>query len=91
MTKTTKYAEKLAEPYDLLQAAHLGDQTELTQRQATAFILRDIAGISRDRAAEQMSIEKSTLDTHLSAARSKIESARNLVDEVERLDGSSEG
>lgn len=57
----------------------------LTERQATAYLLRDIEGVSRSDAADKMDCSLSTLDHHLSEARNKMYQARHTLEMADRL------
>lgn len=63
----------------------LVDADLLAERQAEAFVLREVEGVGREEAAERMGIATSTLDKHLGAARSKVEAAKQTVDLLEDL------
>lgn len=58
----------------------------LTEKQALAYVLRDVYGIPRDDAAADMGVTASTLDKHLSAAREKLDEARTTIDHVDRIE-----
>lgn len=55
----------------------------LSDRQAEAYILRELEEYSRREAADLMSIEPSTLDEHLHKARQKVQAARRTVELLE--------
>lgn len=57
----------------------------LTERQAEAFILRDVELVPREATAESMGISTSTLDTTLGRARSKVEAAEATLEAVESI------
>lgn len=63
--------------------ADLGDV--LTERQATAWVLRDVEHVPRRDAADMMGVTVSSLDTTLSRARTNIREARAVLDAVDRL------
>lgn len=71
----------------------LVDAGLLKNRQAEAFLLRELEGRSRHEAAESMGITPSTVDDHYRAAQAKIEAAREtlalLPDEAEAQGGSA--
>lgn len=69
----------------LMSADELRSDGDLTMRQAVAWLLRDVEDVDRPEAAEQMGLSKSAMDTHLGAARRKIEEARATVETVELL------
>lgn len=54
----------------------------LTERQAEAFVLRDVEAVPRAAVADSMGISVNVLDKHLGAARKKLETARSTVDAV---------
>jgi DNA-binding CsgD family transcriptional regulator len=57
--------------------------TSLTERQAEAYILREVEGCSREETAERMGISTSAVDQHLSAARGKVGDAHRLLSVLE--------
>jgi formylmethanofuran dehydrogenase subunit E len=57
----------------------------LTERQAEAYVYRELVGFPRPDAAAQMDVSVNTLDNRLRAAKDKIEVARETVDTVSRL------
>jgi hypothetical protein len=59
----------------------------LTEQQARTFILRDVRGLDRSETADRLAISESTIDAHLSAARDKIDSARDGLAIVDALPG----
>lgn len=67
--------------------AELVDAGLLTDRQAEAYVLRDVRHVRRERAAEAMGISPNTLDSRLRTARDKVTAARETVATVDRLDG----
>jgi len=64
-------------------AAALASDGLLTERQALAYVCRDVEGLDRARAAEVMGCSVNVVDKHLRAARDKLSSA---VDTIERFD-----
>lgn len=58
----------------------------LTEKQALAYVLRDVEGVRREEAADRMGTSTSNLDTHLSKARGYVEDARELVERLEALE-----
>lgn len=65
------------------QVQHLADAGLLTERQAEAYVLRDIQGASRPVAARKMGISVNTLDDRLSEARLKVDKARDTIEIVD--------
>lgn len=67
------------------QGGRMPTKTELVEagllkdRQAEAFVLRDVEGHSREEAADLMGLDPSTVDTHLHRARSRVEAARETI------------
>ena len=57
----------------------------LTEKQALAYVLRDVNGLSREQAAEVMGVSVSTQDTHATEARRKVGKARAVATVVEDL------
>jgi DNA-directed RNA polymerase specialized sigma24 family protein len=57
----------------------------LTERQAEAFVHREIELTPRWAAAEDMDIAVSTLDNHVQEAKRRIGGARELVEAVESI------
>ncbi|MFD1527313.1 MULTISPECIES: sigma factor-like helix-turn-helix DNA-binding protein [Halobacteriales] len=57
----------------------------LTERQAEAFVLRDVEAVPREAAADSMGISKNTLDNTLSTAREKVEKAQQTAEAVEAI------
>jgi len=62
----------------------LADAGLLTERQAEAFVLRDIEACPRQATADEMGISVNTLDNTLSTARKKVRQAEATVDAVEK-------
>jgi hypothetical protein len=58
----------------------------LSERQAEAYILREIEAVPRQAAADEMGISVNTLDNTISAANSKIESAARTLDVIDELE-----
>lgn len=71
----------------LVDAASTGGETAdlLTERQAQAFVLRDVEAVPRAEAAEQMGIGKSGLDNQLYRARRKVEAAEDLLETIDSI------
>lgn len=57
----------------------------LTERQAEAWVLRELEAVPRPEAADEMGISVNTLDNRLGEARRKIEEAEATVRVVEEL------
>lgn len=55
----------------------------LTERQAEAYVLRDVELLGREAAAQTMGISPNVLDKHLRAARDKVEQAEATVDAIQ--------
>jgi len=55
----------------------------LTERQAEAFVLREIEAAPRQATADEMGISVNTLDNTLSAARRKVRQAEATVEAVQ--------
>lgn len=60
-------------------ARRLSDPGLLTDRQALAYVLRDVEGVSRSESAERMGCSKSNLDTLLGRARRKLDQATSTL------------
>lgn len=58
----------------------------LTERQAQAYLLRDVYSGGRVQAADHMGITASALDNHLARAREKLEAARRTVERLDDID-----
>lgn len=69
------------EPIDQISSYGL-----LTERQAEAYVLRDIKAVPRTEAAEQMDISVNTLDKHLAKARRKVEQAEETIETIETIE-----
>lgn len=63
----------------------LVDSGLLAERQAEAYILREIEAVPRQAAADSMEISVNTLDNALGKARSKIETAEDTLDVIDDL------
>lgn len=63
----------------------LADAGHLTERQAEAFVLRDVELVSREAAAETMGISVNVLDKHLAAARSKVDNAEATTEALQSI------
>ena len=57
----------------------------LTERQAEAFVYRELEQVPRPETAEEMGISVNTLDTQLAEARDKVEAAEETVEQVKQL------
>ena len=71
----------------LRDAAKLMAAGDISAQQAHVYTLRDVHEFSRGETATILNIEPSTVDTHLYAARNKIEAAHSLSNEERRLTG----
>lgn len=63
----------------------LVDAGLLTERQAEAYVLREVELVPREAAADAIGISKSTLDDYRGAAEDKIEDARATLDALESI------
>lgn len=66
-------------------AERLAETGLLTERQATAYLLRDVEDVPRDAAGSQMGVSVNVLDKHLRSARDKVSAAADTLDELERI------
>jgi DNA-directed RNA polymerase specialized sigma24 family protein len=57
----------------------------LTERQATAFVHREVEATPRQATAEMMGIEPSTLDNYVAAAKRKVTKAQETAEAVEKI------
>lgn len=57
----------------------------LTERQAEAYVLRDVELVPRSAAAESMGISVNTLDKRLSEARGKTEAAESTTEALQSI------
>lgn len=57
----------------------------LTERQAEAYVLRDIEAVPRSEAADRMGISVNTLDNRLAEARRKVEEAEETIETIEDI------
>jgi DNA-directed RNA polymerase specialized sigma24 family protein len=78
-------AYSVEEEIEMLAGAEL-----LTERQAEAYVYREIERLSRDEAAERMGISLSTLDDYRSDAAAKIEQAEGTLDVLKKIQGKRE-
>ena len=62
----------------------------LTERQALAYLLREVAGLDRQTTAEAIDSTPSNVDNLQRHASEKVEEARDLVDTLETLDFATE-
>jgi DNA-directed RNA polymerase specialized sigma24 family protein len=67
-------------------ARRLAEPGIVTDRQALAYVLRDVQGISRPDAARLMGCSKSNLDTLLDRARSHLDDAAATLSVLHDLD-----
>ncbi|AFD02320.1 putative protein 39 [Haloarcula hispanica icosahedral virus 2] len=61
-------------------ARRLSDAGLLSDRQAVAYVLREVERVERPLAAEKMGVAVSTLDNQLTDARNKVSAARQTLD-----------
>lgn len=87
----TTQTARLDELVDVTQTAaeELADGL-LTERQALAYLLREVVGVERQATADAMDTTASNVDNLQRRASEKVEQARDLVDGVETLDVSAE-
>jgi len=71
--------QKIAEKAEELEKASNGI---LTERQAHAYVARDMAGLSRQEAMALLGVQPSTVDSLYYKAQDKIRGAEALVDEI---------
>ena len=62
----------------------------LTERQALTYLLREVAGLNREAVAEAMDSSPSNVDNLHRRAAEKIEDARRVIEELDRLQPSEE-
>jgi hypothetical protein len=70
----------------LLYGDMLAEREWLPEKQAKVYLLRAVFGVDRQRTAAVMGISSSTVDSHLRAARPKVEAARNLTGALDDLE-----
>jgi len=58
----------------------------LTERQALAYVLRDVEGVPREEAADRLECSESNLDTLLGRARSNVDDAAATLSVLHGLD-----
>jgi len=63
----------------------LVDAGLLTERQAQAYVYREVELVPREAAADQMGISSSTLDDYRADAEDKIEAARETLNALEEI------
>lgn len=61
----------------------LANHTEMSKREAEAYALRELDGVSRSEAARLMDVSESTLDNHVQAAKKKARLPH--IDTVKRV------
>lgn len=66
-------------------AGDVADADLLTERQAQAYIMRDIVGTTRKDAADRMDVTPNVVDKHLRVARDKVGAARATIDALDDL------
>jgi DNA-directed RNA polymerase specialized sigma24 family protein len=71
-------------------ASELAAEGMLTERQAEIWSLCEIEGVSQDRAAELLGIAPSTVGSHLSTARDRVESIKATAELIESAERSRE-
>lgn len=69
----------------LNEAEDLESMGLLTERQAQAYLLRDVYGFDRSTSAEEMGVSESRVDNALREAHSKITSAKTTMNVIERV------
>lgn len=62
----------------------------VTERQALAYLLRDVLEIDRETAAEAMESSPSNVDNLERRAAEKIDDAKNLIESLERVTATTE-
>jgi len=67
-------------------ARRLSDPGLVTDRQALAYVLRDVEGVSRPDAAERMGSSESNLDTLLARARRNLDQANSTLQVLHDLE-----
>lgn len=74
------------EPSSMTECVNvLTEQGLLTERQAQAYVEREVFDIGRHAAADGMEISESTLDDYVRDAKEKILRAEATVDAVEKV------
>jgi len=87
---TTQSADLAAVLQEVREVAESLAGEILTERQALAYLLREVVGIDRATAAEEMDSTPSNVDNLHRRATEKIDDARRLVDELAALRDSRE-
>lgn len=77
---STDHLLSVEEEIDILATAGL-----LTERQAEAFVYREVELVPRPEAAEAMGIQISTLDNYVRAAKEKVVKAQETANAVEQI------
>jgi len=67
-------------------ASRLAAPGVLTERQALAYVLRDVEGVPREETADRLKCSESNLDTLLGRARSNVDDAAATLSVLHRLD-----
>jgi DNA-directed RNA polymerase specialized sigma24 family protein len=67
-------------------ARRLAAPDVVTERQAVAYVLRDVEGVGREDAADRMGCSVSNLDSLLGRARSNLDDARTTLSVLHELD-----
>lgn len=57
----------------------------LTERQAEAYVYREVELVPRPEAAEEMGIAESTLDDYVADAKKKVQQAEDTVNAIEKI------
>lgn len=65
------------------------NHTEMSEREAEAFVLRELMGIRRGEVADMMEISESTLDNHVQSAKQKARLPH--IDHVKRVSAKNTG
>lgn len=76
----SRYGPTPPESVEMLVEAGL-----LTERQAQAYVYRDVDPTPRKAVAEMLEISPNVLDKHLSAARQKVESAKATTEALQEI------
>jgi len=63
----------------------LADAGLLTERQAQAYVLREVEAVPRDGAAQWMGVEPTTMDDYRLDAEEKVEGAEATLDVIDDL------
>jgi len=66
--------------------AHVAQDSLLTQRQAQAYVARDLADLGREETADRLGISPNVVDDHIAIARRKVKQARETVERLDEID-----